>query len=281
MKVTVRLGEPLWRATGSLRHHLEFPQHAVSVADVLAGMAATYPDFQGHDLARPLPYQVYLNARLVPDGEEETWQLQDGDRLHIFLPAAGGQRSVLSMDFYAKPTLEVARSLLGQRLVRKLGGNRLSGRIVEVEAYIGEDDQACHAACGPTKRNRIMYGRPGLAYVYLIYGMYFCLNVVTENEGLPAAILIRGIEPIEGEEIMMARRSGRPRSQMTNGPGKLCQALAIDRSFAGHDLTAGTALWLEGDQPLGDDLVVSTPRINVRGDQLARTIPWRFVVRGF
>ena len=116
----------------------------------------------------------------------------------------------LSRGFFARQTLIVAQALLGQRLVRELDGIRLSGRVVEVEAYIGEDDQACHARPGLTKRNAPMYGLPGHAYVYLIYGMHHCLNVVTEREGFPAAVLVRALEPLEGIEKMRELRGGRP-----------------------------------------------------------------------
>ena len=144
--------------------------------------------------------------------------------------------------------------------MRCIDGQRLGGRISEVEAYIGEDDKASHAARGRTDRNRPMYGAPGLAYVYFIYGMYFCLNVVTEREGLPAAILIRGIEPDEGVDLMAARRAGQPVGNLASGPGKLCQALAIDRALNGHDLTIGRALWIEPGEPVADAAVLATPR---------------------
>ena len=124
----------------------------------------------------------------------------------------------LSRDFFARDTLAVARNLLGQRLVRVLDGARLAGRIVEVEAYVGEGDQACHARFGRTRRNAPMYGPPGHAYVYFVYGMHHCLNVVTGREGNPAAVLIRALEPLEGIEGMRARRGGRPDAQLASGP---------------------------------------------------------------
>jgi DNA-3-methyladenine glycosylase len=285
MKVTVRLGEPIWRVAGALRLELEFEPPGVTVADVLAHLAAAYPGFEtafrGDDLARHLPYQLFVNARIVPPGSEHERFLADGDKLYVFLPAAGGnQGTVLGRDFYARNTLEVARGLLGRRLVRTLDGQRVGGPIVEVEAYVGADDLASHAARGQTPRNRAMFGRAGHAYVYFIYGMYHCLNVVTEAEGYPAAVLIRAIEPVEGVQVMAVRRPGRPRSQLANGPGKLCQALAIGRDMDGLDLTAGVELWLEAGQPVDPQLVQATPRVNVRGDRRARTMPWRFVVQG-
>jgi DNA-3-methyladenine glycosylase len=187
--------------------------------------------------------------------------------------------SSLDRDFFARDSLTVARELLGQRLVRLLDGQRISGRIVEVEAYIGEDDQASHARPGRTRRNAPMYGEAGYSYIYLIYGIHHCLNVVTEREGFPAALLIRALEPLEGGEKMQARRGGRPRRQWTNGPGKLCQALEIDLRFNGADLCAPDALlFLEREPPLPDETVATGPRVGVRGDEVALTIPWRFYV---
>jgi DNA-3-methyladenine glycosylase len=189
--------------------------------------------------------------------------------------------SRLSRDFYAGDTLTVARGLLGRRLVRILDGNRLSGRIVEVEAYIGEADQASHARPGRTRRNAPMYGPPGHAYVYLIYGMYHCLNVVTERQGFPAAILIRGLEPLEGLAVMRERRGGRPDEQLTSGPGRLCEALSIDRQLDRADLCAPDArLFLEMGEPVSDNSVAVGPRINVRGNKKALEAPWRFYVEG-
>jgi DNA-3-methyladenine glycosylase len=185
----------------------------------------------------------------------------------------------LDRAFFAHDTLTVARALLGQRLVRLLDGERLAGCIVEVEAYLGEDDLASHARCGRTRRNAPMYGPPGHAYVYFIYGMHHCLNVVTEREGFPAAVLIRALEPLEGLEMMRLRRRGASDAQLTNGPARLCQALAIDRRFDGADLCAPDALlFIEEDIPVPDEAVLTGPRVGVRGDEQARTAPWRFCV---
>jgi len=186
----------------------------------------------------------------------------------------------LSRDFFARDTLTVARELLGQRLVRVLDGKRLSGRIVEVEAYVGDGDQACHASRGRTRRNATMFGPPGQAYVYFIYGMHYCLNAVTEQEGYPAAVLIRALEPLEGIEEMRARRGGRPDLQLTSGPARLCQALEIDRQLDKADLCAPDAtLFIEQDIALPDEAVATGPRIGVRGDEVALTAPWRFHIR--
>jgi DNA-3-methyladenine glycosylase len=285
MHVTVRLGEPLNRAVGALRVSLEFAA-APSVADVLRRLAAEHPGFEaayrGEGLGFAYPYRVYVNAREVKGDEAaQAWRLANGDRLYIFLPVAGGQDAApLPRQFYARPTLEVARDLLGRRLVRTVDGRRLAGRIFEVEAYIGETDRASHAARGRTARNRTMYGLPGCAYVYFIYGMYYCLNVVTESEGFPAAVLVRAIQPEEGVDVMLANRARpTPARALADGPGKLCQALAIDRRLDGHDLTMGQELWIEAGQPLADEAVTTTARINVRGDEQALAAPWRFVAQ--
>jgi DNA-3-methyladenine glycosylase len=195
----------------------------------------------------------------------------------------------LTREFFARSTLAVARDLLGRRLVRvvtpgelgQTGARRVSGKIVEVEAYIGEEDEASHARSGLTKRNASMYGAPGHAYVYLIYGMYHCFNAVTEEEGFPAAVLIRALEPSEGLEMMRERRGDRPDEQLTSGPGRLCEALLIDRQFDGADLCAPSALlFLEAGHPVSDDCVAIGPRINVRGNATAVNAPWRFCIGG-
>ena len=186
----------------------------------------------------------------------------------------------LGREFFARETLAVARDMLGHRLVRILDGQRLSGCIVEVEAYVGESDEACHARCGRTERNAAMYGPPGHAYVYFVYGMHYCLNAVTEAEDSPAAVLIRALEPWRGIDTMRDHRPGRSDCDLTSGPGKLCQALAIDRTLNNTDLCQGGSLWIEADTPVPDAQVATSPLIGVRGDEHARTVPWRFYVRG-
>jgi DNA-3-methyladenine glycosylase len=181
--------------------------------------------------------------------------------------------------FYARSAIEVAPALLGKVLVREHGGVRLAGRIVEVEAYLGEEDAASHAFRGPTPRNRSMFGPPGHAYVYLIYGVHHCLNIVTGPEGEGQAVLIRALEPLEGLEIMRQRRGRVPDRHLTNGPGKLCQALAIDRRLDGHDLCLGELLWVE-DGPPPAEPICRGPRVGVRGDERALTRPWRFFLQG-
>ena len=145
------------------------------------------------------------------------------------------QPDFLPRSFFDRPTQSVARELLGCRLIRKLAGTLLVGAIVETEAYVGERDLACHAKVGRTPRTRIMYGPPGFAYVYFTYGMHWMLNLVTEPEGFPAAVLIRAIQPLEGTSCMQDRRGGKPLSQLANGPAKLTQALGIAREENGLD----------------------------------------------
>ena len=186
----------------------------------------------------------------------------------------------LGRDFYQQPTLQMARDLLGKRLVRVLNGQRLSGLIVETEAYIGEADKACHASRGRTLRTEVMYGLPGHAYVYFIYGMHHCFNVVTEEKGFPAAILIRALEPLEGLEQMRRHRPRRPDDQLTNGPGKLCAALAIDRTLNGVDLCTSQVFFIEEERTVADEEIATSPRIGIRSDEVARNRPWRFYIKG-
>src|SRR5512138_1343842 len=164
---------------------------------------------------------------------------------------------VFSRDFYNRPTLQVARELIGARLIRILDGVKLVGLITETEAYISEKDLACHAKAGLTPRTRVMYGEPGHAYVYFTYGNHWMLNVVTERQGFPAAVLIRAIQPIEGVEIMQKRRQGRD----TFGPGKLTQALGITKSENYADLTANRrGLWIEAGVKVPNSAVTIGPR---------------------
>jgi DNA-3-methyladenine glycosylase len=184
----------------------------------------------------------------------------------------------LSRRFFARPTLAVARRLLNQRLVHVYQGERLSGIIVETEAYIGEDDSAAHSFHGRTSRTAIMYGAPGQAYVYFTYGMHWMLNFVTESEGFPAAVLVRALLPEEGIETMRRLRGREP---LAAGPARLCQALAIDRSLLGEDITTSERLFVERRPQLPDSKVQSTPRIGIGyADALARERPWRFMVVG-
>lgn len=185
----------------------------------------------------------------------------------------------LPREFYNRPTLTVARELIGARLVRILDGISLVGLITETEAYVGEEDLACHAKAGRTPRTAVMYGPPGHAYVYFTYGNHWMLNVVTEREGFPAAVLIRAIQPIEGAEVMSVRRQGRD----TFGPGKLTQAMGITKSENGVDLTAaGTGLWIEAGVSVPDENVTIGPRVGLNTvPEPWFSKPWRFLVKGW
>jgi DNA-3-methyladenine glycosylase len=183
-------------------------------------------------------------------------------------------RKKLPRAFYNRPTLKVAKDLLGKYLVVNKNGKRLSGKIVETEAYIGSDDPASHAYRGMTRRNEIMFGNPGYAYVYFAYGMYHCLNFVTEKKGYPAAVLIRALEPIDGIEVMTKRRRKEKLEDLTSGPGRLCQALGIDRNLYGADL-CGKTIYVE-DRGKKTGAIVSTSRIGI--DQ-GKDKKWRFYIK--
>ena len=181
----------------------------------------------------------------------------------------------IGRSFFSRGTLEVARDLLGQRLVRRVGSGRIEGAIVEVEAYIGEDDGACHARHGPTGRAAPLYGAPGDYYVYLIYGMYWCLNVVTEREGYPAAVLVRAVEPIAGLHLMRRRRiEGCRDLDLARGPGRLCQAMAVDGRYQGRTVDSRSLFLERGPRP-SPDQIVATPRIGIDYAGESRDLPWR------
>jgi DNA-3-methyladenine glycosylase len=185
---------------------------------------------------------------------------------------------ILSREFYLRPTLQVARGLIGARLIRILDEVKLVGLITETEAYISEKDLACHAKAGLTPRTAVMYGEPGHAYVYFTYGNHWMLNVVTGRPGFPAAVLIRAIQPIEGIEVMLERRNGRD----THGPGKLCQALGITKTENGVDLTETRGgLWLERGVGVPNSLVTKGPRVGLNNTpEPWLSKPWRFLVKG-
>ncbi len=180
----------------------------------------------------------------------------------------------LSRRFYRQPTLKVAQLLLGKLLVRKYEGVNLTGRIVETEAYCGSDDAASHAAGGKTSRNAVMFGPPGFAYVYFIYGKYNCLNFVTEPEGIPAAVLIRAIEPMHGINAMRKLRDKTKITELASGPGKLCQAFAIDKVFNQADLLYDTLFVAEGDNIQEKDIVAAR-RVGIKS---ATENLWRFYI---
>lgn len=206
----------------------------------------------------------------------------------------------LPREFYQRPTLTVAQDLLGKYLIRRTEEGLLVGKIFETEAYIGENDLACHASRGKTPRNEVMFGEAGHAYVYFTYGMFYCLNLVTERKGFPAAVLIRSVEPMEGVKLMIENRyeetrkslkrknserlarilllaSDPPDPHIANGPGKLCQAMKIDKSLNGVDL-AGDLLYVEDR---GNDIqeIVATGRIGVEKSGESAQNPWRFYIR--
>lgn len=184
--------------------------------------------------------------------------------------------------FYARPTLDVARDLIGKVLVHNRRGVRTSGVIVEVEAYIGESDPACHAAPGPTTRNAPLYGAPGFAYVYLNYGIHALVNVVTEREGSPAAVLIRALEPLEGLDVMRRRRARRMKGRRTTpaslsahdvcrGPGNLTMAMGITLADNEADL-CGRRLYIEDRKLPLRGAIAWGPRIGIR---VGTDRPWR------
>lgn len=184
--------------------------------------------------------------------------------------------------FYLGDTVETARALLGCILVRCLEGETLALRITETEAYVGACDKGCHAyGYRRTPRTEVMFGPPGRAYVYLIYGMYHCLNLVTEGEGEPSAVLIRAGEPVSGQETMARNRYGRGWGDLTraqqrhlsDGPGKLCQALSITRRENGADLSGPDLYVLPGRDPRP---VIATKRIGIDYAEEARDFLWRF-----
>lgn len=190
---------------------------------------------------------------------------------------------ILAREFYGRDTLTVAKDLLGCLLVREYEGERLVGRITETEAYIGRCDKACHAYnYKRTNRTETLFASPGTAYLYLIYGMYTCLNFVTEPEGEPAAVLIRGMEAVEGAQTMARLRFGKGLSELTayqrknflNGPGKVCKGMALDRKLNGHDLLTPPLYVLPRDREA--PAIRCGPRIGVDYAQEAKDFPWRF-----
>lgn len=185
----------------------------------------------------------------------------------------------LPESFYHEEVTLVARHLLGMRLIRKLNGIRIGGRIIETEAYRGEEDMACHAHVGKTKRNAMLYEIGGKSYVYFTYGMHWLVNAVTGEYGFPAAVLIRAILPEEGLAEIGSRRAGRPQNNWCDGPGKICQALAIDGTLSGLGLFDETGeLWIEEGTPVADEKVKTGPRIGLGSTpEPWKSKPWRFV----
>ena len=180
--------------------------------------------------------------------------------------AAGSRRTrvgaALPAKFYDRDTEQVARDLLGAVLRCTTSDGVASGRIVETEAYLGEHDLACHATAGLTARTRWLYGAPGTAYVYFIYGVHWCFNAVTRAVGSPSAVLVRALEPLEGLELMRERRGVAHDRDLTNGPGKLCEALGITGALNGLPLAKSPIEILRGE-PVPDARVQVTPRIGI------------------
>lgn len=200
----------------------------------------------------------------------------------------GASMEILSCEFYNHTSLEVAPKLLGKVLTRMVDGKRLSGKIVEVEAYMGPHDKAAHSYGNKrTKRNEVMFGPPGYAYVYMIYGMYYCMNVITSPENIPHGVLIRAVEPLEGLEYMSLNRYNLPLDKLTpskirnltSGPGKLCNAMNIDLSLNGTSLQ-GPEIYIEEPSHHEEFTIASSPRINVSYAEEAAAYPWRFYIEG-
>ena len=194
----------------------------------------------------------------------------------------------LDRNFYLRDTLTVARELLGMELVHRINGFTVAGRIVETEAYIGPEDKASHSFGGRrTDRNEVMYRIGGTCYVFLIYGMHHCFNVVTGQEGKPEAVLIRAVEPVLGAGHMSLLRYGmeldtlpeKKRTELCNGPGKLCRTMGIGKKENGTDL-CGDMLFIRAPQTSEPFVIKSSPRINIDYAEEYKDKPWRFYIDG-
>ena len=191
----------------------------------------------------------------------------------------------LGREFYNRDSLIVAKELLGKILVHEVDGQKISAKIVETEAYMGVSDKAAHSYGGRrTARVEVMYGGPGFSYVFIIYGMYYCFNIVTREAGNPQAVLIRAVEPIEGFDFMAENRFKKSYEQLTksqikgltNGPGKLCKALFIDKSLNGEDLCCNKLYVTEGENESFS--IVSTKRVGIDYAEEAKDFLWRFYI---
>jgi DNA-3-methyladenine glycosylase len=190
-----------------------------------------------------------------------------------------GLMEPLPRSFFNRDTLTVCSELIGKRLVRKLDGDqRLAGIITELEAYRGQEDLACHARVGKTQRNQSMWGPPGHVYMFFTYGMHWMFNLVTESEGHPAAVLIRALLPTEGIQQMQQHRKGKHFRSLTDGPGKLCQALQLDGEWDGYDVTESHAhLVVENTDIAGSRFATIGPRVGLTNvPEPWKSIPWRF-----
>lgn len=191
----------------------------------------------------------------------------------------------LDREFYNRDSLLVAKELLGKMLVHEINGQKLSVKIVETEAYMGITDKAAHSYGGKrTPRVEVMYGGPGFSYVFMIYGMYYCFNIVTREEGTPQAVLIRAGEPIEGLDLLAQNRFKKSYKELTkgqirnltNGPGKLCRALSIDKSANGEDLCSDNLYVAEGEKEILS--IITAKRIGIDYAEEAKKFPWRFYI---
>lgn len=186
---------------------------------------------------------------------------------------------MLSRAFYQKPTLDVARNLLGKKIVRQVRNKIYSAKIVETEAYIGCKDTACHASKGMTPRTKVMFGEAGFAYIYFVYGMHYMFNIVTEQKDFPSAVLIRAAEPLENIQGMIKNRNGQVKN-ISNGPAKLCQAMQIDKTLNGIDLIIGEKLWLEDYESVDDAMITARPRVGIEyAEARDREALWRFYIK--
>ena len=182
----------------------------------------------------------------------------------------------LPREFYLRDGLTVARELIGKKLITNLPEGLTSGIIIETEAYMGAIDAASHAYKGKTERTKIFYGAGGFVYVYLIYGMYLCTNVIANAENIPEAVLIRALEPVDGVELMKRRRDKNNLRELCSGPGKLSQALGITKNFYGEDLCGNEIFIVDGEKLS----VEATKRINVDYAGAAADYLWRFIASG-
>ncbi len=193
------------------------------------------------------------------------------------------QGRILPRSFYDRPSLTVAKDILGKVLVREHPHyGRMAARIVAAEAYIGPDDKACRGRFGLTEANKTLFGVPGHAYIYLVYGRYSCLNIKTERTGFPADVFIRACEPLEGIEAMKKLRGGRAKNlkSLTSGPGKLCMAMDITPAMDGIDVCVKGALYVEDSKSREKFAVVQTKRVGVEYAGEYANKPWRFYIEG-
>ncbi len=189
----------------------------------------------------------------------------------------------LAKEFFNQDAVTLARCLIGKGLVREIDGEKIVVRIVETEAYVGPEDKGCHAYNNKrTKRTETMFQSGGQAYIYLIYGMYHCLNVVAADEGKPEAVLIRAVEPINGLKYIRQNRKikSKKKSDLTNGPGKLCQALKIDKSLNEYDMISGEKLYIIDFEEQIKQKIACGPRINIDYAEEYIDVPWRFYIEG-